>query len=299
MQDAQQQKRQTYGPYICISPIEDHTNEAIHLAMHKDNGKRVWLRVMYVTRPDAADILQECVAQLKHINSLDLPCVIQTDGYGIDGDALYIGTPILGGGTLQMRLERYHQQQAGYETLPSFDELLGFIDRMATALDTIHTHKLVHGQVDPRSIQFDKDGAAWLTDVGLSRMIKLIYGLEVTNSFSMSRYSAPELWDGQRPEPASDLYAVACIVYELLTGIAPFQADTIYQLMQKHLNEPIMPPHYVRKSLSQSFALPFWQALAKPSNKRHKNVREFYEDFVDAAPMQDEPASGFFVRPLS
>jgi serine/threonine protein kinase len=141
---------------------------------------------------------------------------------------------------------------------------------------------IVHGQISAGSIMFNEKGDAFLSDVGLTRIMKIIYRLEFTSSFNMNKYSAPELWEGERPSPATDQYAVACLVYELLTGKAPFDDTSIYHLMQAHTNDVATPPHYLRKELPSDLAMVFWQALAKPVDRRYPSIAALLEALESA-----------------
>ena len=136
---------------------------------------------------------------------------------------------ILNGGTLEQRMKT-RMSDENNKVLPTIADVLHMTERLAIALDALHQLNMVHGQIQPHSIMFDDRGNAFLTEIGLTRIMKIIYNLDTTNSFNMTRYSAPELWNGERPSPSTDQYALACIVYQLLTGKVPFDGPSIYAL---------------------------------------------------------------------
>lgn len=290
--------RRNFGPYTCTKLLGLSSNNTVYYALHQTSGKMVALRVMPIIKGDKAAVLRACEEQLALFSQIDSPYIVPIEDYGHDNDSLYIAMRVMKGGSLEARLKRHYDLGSAQRPLPSIGETAVLLERIALALDELHLQGIVHGQVDPHNILFDGDGLAYLADVGLSRLLKLIYGLETTNSFHMSKYAAPELWDGHRPQPATDQYSLACIIYELLTGRAPFESPTIYKLMQQHMNDVALPPHYVRKDLPSTLALPFWQALAKPPEKRHKNVGAFYDDFQAAITGHEGQPTGFFTFDL-
>jgi eukaryotic-like serine/threonine-protein kinase len=272
-----------FGPYICIKPIGGGGQSSVFSAMHEATGHMVALRVMSIMADDVPQAVERCKDVMNSITLIDAPNLVSVEDFGNENNVLYIAMNVMYGGSLYQRMK-----QRGFfdsETLdppppaphrPSAGEVLSITERIATALDHLHSVGVVHGQVSPSNIMFDADGAAYLADVGFTKLMKIIYKLDATNSFNMTHYSAPELWEGERPSAATDQYAFACTVYELLTGQAPFAAPSIFGLMQAHANNVVMPPHYVRKHLPQALAMVFWKALAKPVDKRYTTVTAFY-----------------------
>lgn len=275
--------RQKFGPYKTLKLIGSGGQSAVYTATHDQTEHMVVLRVMTIMVKDVDKSIQDCEDVLAEIISLNVPNIVTIEDFGHDAGILYIAMNVMNGGTL---LERMRHRQIGNSDktpqLPSPGEVLEITERIATALDALHIQDVVHGQLGPENIMFNEDGQAYLADIGLTRLTKILYRLEATNSFNMTKYSAPELWDGYRPSPSTDQYALACIVYELLTGKAPFNATSIFDLMQAHANDIAPPPHYVHDGLPGSLAMIFWQALAKPVDRRYPNIITFYENLRES-----------------
>ena len=290
----------TFGPYNCLRILGASSNNAVYAALHQGTGRLVALRVLTVNHENREQALEACQTEVARFAAYAIPNVVQIEDYGIEGSTLYIAMRVMKGGSLQDRLRSMHKKiNAGVDpVLPSAGEVLAVLERLSEALDGLHGHDMVHGQVEPRNILFDDSGLAYLSDVGLTRLLKIIYSLEATNSFSTTKYTAPEIWDGKRPSPATDQYALACIVYELMTGKAPFEAATIYGLMRQHTDEVALPPHYIRRELPTELAIPFWQAMAKAPEKRFPTMRAFLEDMRMTIQGNEGTATGFFALDL-
>ena len=102
--------------------------------------------------------------------------------------------------------------------------------QVAQGLDFAHARKWVHGAVDPKNILINSEANAVLTDFGLATALRK-NGVATGNAL----YTAPELWEGQPASPASDQYALACILVEMLTGQPLFAAPTDEEIKAKHL----------------------------------------------------------------
>jgi serine/threonine protein kinase len=295
MDDLKPPTMRKFGPYITLKLIGTGGQSAVYTAMHETTGHMVALRVMSVNANDIEGAVNNCKDVLTELKLLEIPHAVAIEDFGNVESVLYSAMSVMTGGTLLERMKQrnfYSTEQK--PQLPSPLEVLDLAGRMVIALDAIHSMGMVHGQIEPRSIMFNDKGEAFLSDIGMTRMMKFIYKLDATNSFNMTKYSAPELWEGKRPSPATDQYAFACILYELLTGKAPFDAPSIFGLMQAHANDVAAPPNYLREDLPGALSMIFWQALAKPVDRRYPNLSSFYEDLRDALEGHESKSTNFF-----
>lgn len=295
-----------FGDYRCIHTLEASNDMSLFQALNRKTGKSVMLRVLKIhlakqERDKYDSIRQECLNEMARVQKLTSPYLVPVLDYGVDEFYLYAAMPLMRGGSLHKRLKTLRQQDKLTEKLPSLGQISDFIQRIADALQDLHRNGMVHGQVEPRAVLFDETGKAYLNDAGIVRLQKIFFNLESTNSFSVTRYSAPELWDGQRPEPASDQYALACLTYELITGRAPFESDSLIGLMNSHRYEAAMPPGLLRPELSLPPELPMvlWQALAKPPSSRFSSVTAFAEAFARVVSAYRGTPTDFFTFSLT
>lgn len=291
-------KSRDIGPYKTLDTLSVNDRNVAYVAMHRDSGDVVMLRVLSVTVSDTETAVENCETVLAELSTLNIPCALTIRGYGYENFTLYIATELKRGGSLRQRMDARMPADSKNQQRPTHTDLLNLADRMATALDNLHTTGLAHGQLQPNSILFDEQGRAFLTEIGLTRIWKVIYKLGATNSFRLSRYSAPELWVGERPTAETDQYAFACIIYELLTGRLPFEGNSINEIMLAHQNDVAPPPHYLVKDLHQDLAMLFWQAFAKDKTRRFNTVRSFYQELQVLLAEYPPNPSDFFTFPL-
>jgi serine/threonine protein kinase len=196
------------------------------------------------------------------VAALEHPAIVPLYDFGEDLAAhlLYYVMRLMPGGSLVERIDR------GPFSLAEAARMIG---RIAPALDEAHVRGVVHRDLKPGNILFDQRDDAYIADFGIAKQI----GVGATSTGSIigtPAYMSPEQARGERELTGrSDLYALGVILYEMLTGRAPFQADTPVAIALKHITEP--PPRLARSrpDLPGDCQLMLDQAMAKDPNARY------------------------------
>lgn len=150
------------------------------------------------------------------------------------------------------------------------------LEQIAEALDYTHNRQIVHCDVKPANILVQQDDfSAILIDFGVAHTITDDIGHRSAQIEASLPYAAPELITGHAPTEATDEYALACTVVELITGSPPFTAPTGLGLIEAHLHKP--PPRWSREIawLPRIFDSITAKALAKAPGDRYPSCREF------------------------
>lgn len=283
-----------YGSYKLISFIGGDTTGSVYEAEHIEHGGSAAVRVL--SPAPTTDVLNRYLSQLKVIAALQHTHLVPIYQFGAVGETAYIAMMMMTGGSLRARLNQRFSKNL---PLPSVGEVCELLMQISAALDYIHQQGIVHHHVDPRNMMFDADGDVYLADTGVAKLFKVAFSLQTTGSVASHRYSPPEQWLGENVSAASDQYSLAATIYFMLTGHMVFDANSIFGLMQQHLNDIPTPPHYVRNDIPASLTIPLLRALAKKPEDRYSTVTEFYQDFVGALDGSDlgQP-TGFFTFPL-
>jgi len=143
------------------------------------------------------------------------------------------------------------------------DATAGLAAQLARGLDALHKHGFVHRDVKPSNVLFEADGTAAIADFGLARgsgSTRLTLDGQLLGT---PLYLAPELIEGRDATPASDVYALGCVLYECATGAPPFTARHLAELGFAHLTEPPPDPREREPGLAADFALALLTALEK------------------------------------
>jgi serine/threonine-protein kinase len=186
-------------------------------------------------------------------------------GQGEEGGRLYLAMRF-GGAPLSDRLA------AG--PLP-VDEAIRVAVHTASGLDALHRHGLVHRDVKPANILVDADGVAALGDFGLSKGSSYTELTRAGQVIGTVDYLAPELVRGEKATAASDLYALGCVTYEVLTGRPPFADGSALRVGVAHLEDDPVAPRVRRPELPAALSDLVLGALAKDPARRPRSAVAF------------------------
>ena len=197
---------------------------------------------------------------------LNNPHVIPIHNYGeIDG-RLYVDMRLIEGRDLQTLLAEGPLDPA---------RAVRIIDQVAKALHGAHRAGLLHRDVKPSNILIDGDDFAYLIDFGIARAVDETRMTKSGNTIGTFHYIAPERLDGQVEEDArADIYSLACVLYESLTGEPPFGDATMARLITAHLSAPPPRPSISRPDVPAQVDEVIARGMAKDPNQRYATTVE-------------------------
>jgi len=180
----------------------------------------------------------------------------------------------LSGGSLEDRLQREGAQPP--------DRTLEWLEQVAGALDAAHRHGVVHRDVKPANLLLNERDEVTVADFGIASSAGMD-SLTLTGTvLGTAGYLAPEQAQGQRSTPASDLYALAVVAYELLSGERPFERESPTAEAAAHVNAPIPSIAARCKNLPPELDRVFQRALAKDPGHRCRSGRELVAELRSA-----------------
>lgn len=171
----------------------------------------------------------------------------------------------------------------------SIERTLHIAKQLCAALEAAHGEGVVHRDMKPQNIMLDKDDHVYVSDFGLAKSIESEGGMTMTGELlGTPRYMAPEQIECKPVDGRTDLYAVGLIIYEMLTGDVPFQAESTFQLMYKRANEAPPEPKAVNPEIPDWLNQVVMKCLERDPARRYKSAREILNDIE----LQQSP-SGF------
>lgn len=201
----------------------------VYLAVQLSVGREVALKIMSPVLNADPVFSQRFQREANIVGQLSHPNIVSIYDIGRFKNLNYIAMDYLPGGTVHERMRRGM----------SNSEILQVIREIARALDLAHNKGYVHRDIKPENILFREDGAAVLTDFGVAKAAKV--GSKVTNAGTVvgtPHYMSPEQARGLPIDGRADLYSLGIVLYEMLTGVVPFQADEAVAIAIKHLSAP-------------------------------------------------------------
>ncbi len=218
----------------------------------------------------------QLVARLEHLH------IVPLHDYWRDPDGAYLVMRWLHGGSLRNRLNQEHRLDAG--------EVARILDQVASALMVAHRRKVVHRDLKPDNILLDEEGNAYLADFGIAKDIATSSGAPDSEFLVGSpRYFSPEQILNQDVSPATDIYSLGIMLYELLTGNVPFSGLTASELLQMHLYEPIPLLRVVRPGLPSAVDDVIQKATRKTPSERYQDAQSVAVEFRQAIQTSSQP----------
>src|SRR5258706_649263 len=172
--------------------------------------------------------------------------------------------------------------------IPPADQVVDIIAQVADGLHFAHQQDIVHRDVKPSNIMVLKNNAlAKITDFGIARLpnsaVKTMTGLILGSP----RYMSPEQVIGKAIDSRSDIFSLGVVLYEALTGVAPFDGDNVNAIMYSTVNTTPPPPSAHNRAVPPMLDLIVAKAMAKLLEDRYQTVKEFGDDLRDVRRQMD------------
>ncbi len=274
-----------FGPYELRSLLGTGGMGEVYRAYDTVRGRMVALKLL---RPDlAADpqYQQRFRRESQIAARLQEPHVIPVHDFGAIGGVLFIDMRLVDGGSLKDLLAARGPLDPG--------QAVPIIAQVASALDAAHADGLVHRDVKPENVLLTADGFAYLVDFGIARgsgdPSLTAAGLPIGSYV----YMAPERFSGDGVGPATDVYSLACVLYECLTGSPPFEFSEPQQVMSAHVFAAPPRPSIMRRGIDRAFDGVIAMGMAKQPAARFASAGEL----ARAAAAVISPPSG--TRPFA
>jgi serine/threonine-protein kinase len=195
------------------------------------------------------------------------PNIVTVFDVGEHAERPFIVMEYLGGGSLEERIQSDGAQDVG--------QALEWLEQAATALDAAHRHGVVHRDVKPANLMLDRNGAVHVADFGIASAAGTDSLTMTGTVMGTAGYLSPEQAQGERATPASDRYSLAVVAFELLSGMRPFENESITAEAAAHVNAPIPSIAEFCDGLPAELDAVFRQALAKDPARRFETASEF------------------------
>ena len=256
------------GRYVLEGPLGEGGMGRVHRVRHRHLGRAFALKVIAPSFRDAHDARARFIEEARLASEMRHPNIVEVVDFGDD--------PALGAFMVMELIEGAPLLDPAAPP-PTLARVCEYLRQIADALDHIHRHGVLHGDLKPDNIlvsteaaQGRKRAAVKLLDFGLARRIKHAGDEPLAGSPS---YIAPERITGGPPSVAADVYALGVLAYELITGAPPFVGELL-DVLQRHVHEPPAPLVTSRggEPVDEALAALVARALAKAPDDRHRSI---------------------------
>lgn len=238
-------------------------------------------RDLYLQRTVAVKILREpytsdpafrqrFLDEARAAARLDHPNVVRIYDVGVDGRRPFIVLELVEGEDLRTLIDRMRPVPMALA--------LNLAQQICAGVGHAHRAGLVHCDLKPQNILITRAGQVKVADFGIARAVQgETPAAEARESYvwGSPHYIAPERVAGQPPVPASDVYSIGVILYEMLTGVPPFHAEDVETLLRKHASEAPLPPSSLNPHIPPQVDRIVLSALAKDPAARYRYADQF------------------------
>ena len=262
------------GRYRLESKLGSGGMSTVYLARDETLERWVAAKVLHREISDQPDQIERFRREARAVAQVSHPNVVAVIDAGEDSGRPYIVFEYVDGETLKQRIDRLGR-------LP-LDEAAAYSIEVGRGLAAAHARRLVHRDVKPQNVLIDSEGRAKVTDFGIARELEQDGLTKTGRVLGTTDYVAPEQAMGKGVDARSDIYSLGILLYEMLTGEVPFQADNLVGVAMKHVNEKMPDVQKERRDVSSALAAVVERATEKKPDKRYPDMNAMLADLENA-----------------
>ena len=275
------------GPYRLIEKLGKGGMATVFKAYHPSLDRYVAIKALHPAFMEHPGFIDRFEREAKVIAKLDHPNIVPIYDFSEHEDRPYLVLKYIQGETLKARLEK---------SKLTYKESRQIFRVISSALAYAHQEGVLHRDIKPSNVLLEKGGQFYLADFGLARIAETS---QTTLSGQMMmgtpHYISPEQAKGLgNLDSGTDIYSLGVMMYELLVGDVPYQADTPFSVIHDHIYSPLPLPRELNPDLTEEIQRALLKALAKKRGDRYQSVTEMMGVFLKAFDtlIKEHPSDG-------
>ena len=237
-------------------------------------NRNVAVKVLKEEFTTDAEFVKRFNIEAQSAASLSHPNIVSIYDVGNEGDIYYIVMELVQGKTLKEIITD--------EGILPWKWTVNIAIQIASALEVAHRHNIVHRDIKPHNIIITEDGTAKVTDFGIAKAVSNSTITSFGSTIGSVHYFSPEQARGGYTDAKSDLYSLGVVMYEMLTGKVPFDADTPVSVALKHMQEVPAEPKTLNPTIPDSVNKIIIKAMQKEPSLRYISATEMLTDLKES-----------------
>ena len=277
------------GPYRIIEQLGQGGMATVFKAYHASLDRYVAIKALHPAFNQDVTFESRFQREARVVAKLEHPHIVPVYDYAEHEKRPYLVMKFIEGDTLKAKLDKGPL---------SSEDIAKIVDAVGSALSYAHKQGVLHRDIKPSNVLVAQDGQMYLADFGLARIAQ---SGESTLSSDMimgtPQYISPEQAMGVKQlDERTDLYSFGVMLYEIVVGKVPFNADTPFSVIHDHIYSPLPLPHIVNPNVPESVERVLLKALAKERDDRYENVAQMVTAFKEAWSAAGVPMQGTFIK---
>ncbi len=250
--------------YRLIARVASGGMAIVYKAQDTMLGRIVALKILRESFAEDPSFQARFQREAQAVANLSHPNIVTVHDFGLDGDKHYIVMEYVEGSDLKQLI----RQEAPF----SPQRVLELSTQICAAIGAAHRAGVIHCDVKPQNVLVTPEGLAKVTDFGIARALSSASSGVTTGIWGTPHYFSPEQAGGEPPSPASDVYSIGVIMYEMLAGRLPFEGDNQQQLAMAHLRDQPPPLSSLNPAVPLQLEQIVARAMAKEPSQRYRNA---------------------------
>jgi serine/threonine protein kinase len=268
----------TLSKYRIVARLGRGGMAEVYKAYQPGLNRYVAIKVLHSHLADDEDFIGRFEREATAVARLRHPHIVQVFDFDLENDLYFMVMEFVEGPTLKAELK----ERSVKGQIFTLAETSRIITALASAIDYAHSRGMVHRDLKPANIMFTVEGQVVLTDFGIARIVGATR-YTLTGAISGTpAYMSPEQGQGERGDERSDIYSLGVILYEMVTGRVPFDADTPFAIIMKHINESLPLPTMVNPNIPEAVERVILKAMSKNPDDRYQSANEMAKALRDA-----------------
>src|SRR3990172_736788 len=263
------------GPYRIIEQLGQGGMATVHKAYHASLDRYVAIKVLHPAFLQDPNFLKRFQREAKAVARLDHPNIVPVYDFAEHAGQPYLVMKYIEGDTLKARLRSGRLSK---------EEGLHIVEAAGSALSYAHQRTILHRDIKPSNILISPDGSIYLADFGLARMGEAGEStLSADIMLGTPQYISPEQARGEKNlDAGTDIYSFGVVLYEMVVGRVPFNADTPFSIIHDHIYKPLPIPSRINPRVPPEVERVLLKSLAKDRADRFATVDDMVAAFREA-----------------
>ncbi len=268
----------TVGKYRVVARLGRGGMAEVYKAYQPGLQRYVGIKVLHAHLVDDSDFIGRFEREALAIGKLRHPNIVQALDFDREGETYFMAMEFIDGPTLKDELKARKAANQPF----TFQEISLIFTGLCSAIDYAHARGMVHRDIKPANVMINDEGQIVLTDFGIARIMGTTQYTATGALSGTPAYMSPEQGQGERGDERSDIYSLGVMFYEMVTGMVPYDADTPFAVIMKHISQPLPLPTKVNPDIPESVEEVILKAMSKEPDDRYQTASDMAIALRDA-----------------